>query len=199
MPFFSKDFTATALATKESTAGDYLNPSSIEDGGSVRFCILSESPLEGVEVWFTKNAGGMTKRVCPEWPSDELLAELEKQLDATVLERDGRRAIKNCTAFFVYDYDMARVRVFSANQKSLMQDINRQLSEEDYSDLSKWDVKLSRSGKVKETTYTVSIVPTKRSNTAIAKSVIEAWDSACEAGADLEALYEGGNPFGTKA
>jgi len=195
MPFFSKDFTATALATKESTAGDYLNPSSIEDGSAVRFAILSESPLEGVEVWFTKNSGGMTKRVCPEWPDRKLLSELETELDATVTERDGRQAIKNCTAFFVYDFDMEKVRVFSANQKTLLQDLNRQLSDEDYADLSKWDVKLQRTGRGTDTKYHVSMVPTKRSSTATAKAVIQAWDAACSAGADLEALYSGGNPL----
>lgn len=197
MPFFSKDFSAT-IAPKESTVGDYLNPSSIEDGSSVRFAILSESPLEGVEVWFNKASGGMTKRVTPEWPTDELLSELEAQLDAKVTERDGRKAIKACSAFFVYDFDAERVKVFSANQKTLLQDLERLCSDEDYSDLSKWDVKIGRSGRGTDTKYHVSMVPSKRSNEKIAKAVIEAWDAACKAGADLEALYEGGNPLSRK-
>ena len=199
MPFFSKDFTATALAPKESSGGAYLNPSSIEDGGAVRFAILSESPLEGVELWFNKNDGGMTKRITPSWPDPALIAELEKAVSGTLTVRDGKPAIKACSAFFVFNYDTDRVEVFSANQKSLLADIERLTSDEDYADLSQWDVKIARTGKGTDTKYYTSMVPTRRSNTAIAKAVIAAWDEACTAGADLEALYTGGNPFTGKA
>ena len=198
MPFFSSDFSAT-LAPKESSGGGYLNPSSIEDGGNVRFAILSEQPLEGVEVWFTKDGGGMTKRITPEWPDAELLSQLEKQVGGTVTERDGRKAIKSCSAFAVYDYEAEAVRVFSANQKTLLADLNRLFSDEDYSDLSEWDVKVTRTGKGTDTKYHAAMVPTKRSNTKVAQAVINAWDTACASGFDLEALYDGGNPFGVKS
>jgi hypothetical protein len=199
MPFFSKDFTAT-LAPKESNGGGgYLNPSSIADGGSARVAILSEQPLEGVEVWFTKNGGGMTKRVTPEWPDAELLAQLEKQVDGSVAERDGRPAIKRCCAFFVWNFDDESVQVFSANQKTLIADIERLTSDEDYSDLAQWDLKITRTGKGTDTKYHAAFVPTKRSNTKVAQQVISAWDDLCKAGADLEALYDGGNPFGAKS
>lgn len=197
MPFFSKDFTSSALAAKESTGG-YLNPSAISDGGSVRFCILSEEPLEGYEVWFTKDAGGMTKRITPDYPDSELLAQLEKQVSGTVTERDGKKAIKPCVSFFVYDYDAEGVRVFSANQKTLISDIERLTSDEDYADLTKWDLKVTRTGTGTDTRYHAAMVPTKRSAEKTAKAVIEAWDAACTAGADLEALYDGGNPFGAQ-
>lgn len=196
MPFFSKNF-ATTVAPKESAGGDrYLNPSSIEDGGSVRFCVLSEAPLEGWEVWFNKAEGGMTKRVTPDYPDEELLSQLEAQLKATVSERDGRRAIKRCASFFVYDYEAEQVRLFSANQKTLLADIERLVSDPDYSELADWDMKLSRTGKLTDTKYHVSMHPTQRSKAAVGKAVIEAWDEACKAGYDLEALYDGGNPFG---
>jgi len=199
MSYFTKDFSAT-LAPKESpSAGIYLNPSSIEDGSTVRFAILSESPLEGVEVWFTKNGGGMTKRITPEWPDDQLLAELCSQVDGEVAERDGKRAIKRCASFFIYDFDAEMVRVFSANQKSLLADIERLASDEDYADLSKWDLKVTRTGRLQDTRYHVAMVPTKRSIEKVAKAVIAAWNEACANGADLEALYEGGNPLPTKA
>jgi hypothetical protein len=197
MPFFSKDFTAT-LAPKDSSGGSYLNPSAIPDGGSARVAILSEQPLEGVEVWFIKAGGGMTKRVTPEWPDSELLAQLEKQVDGAVAERDGRPAIKRCCAFFVWNFDDEAVQVFSANQKTLIADIERLTSDEDYSDLAQWDLKITRTGKGTDTKYHAAFVPTKRSNTKVAQQVNEAWDVACKAGADLEALYEGGNPFGSK-
>ena len=198
MPFFSSDFAAT-LAPKESSGGGYLNASSIEDGGSARFAILSEAPLEGIEIWFNKAGGGMTKRITPEWPDTELLAQLEKQVGGSVTERDGRKAIKPCSAFAIYDYEAEAVRVFSSNQKSLLAELARLFSDEDYSDLSEWDVKVTRTGKELDTRYHASMVPTKRSNTKVAQSVINAWDEACSNGFDLEALYDGGNPFGVKS
>lgn len=197
MPFFSKDFTSTALAAKESSGGSYLNPSSIADGSSVRFCILSEEPLLGFEVWFTKDAGGMTKRITPEYPDAELLAQLEKQVGGSVTERDGKKAIKPCASFFVYDFDAEAVKVFSANQKTLLNDIDRLTSDEDYADLSKWDLKVTRTGSGTDTKYHAAMVPSKRSAEKVAKAVLEAWDTACAAGADLEALFDGGNPFGS--
>lgn len=196
MPFFSKDF-STALAEKpSSTSGGYLNPSSIEDGGSVRLAILSESPLEGWEIWFNKAGGGMTKRITPDYPDDELLSQLEDSVGGAVAERDGRRAIKRCSAFAVYDFDGEAIKVFSANQKTLLADIERLTSDEDYADLGQWDLKITRTGKGTDTKYHAAFVPTKRSNDKIAKAVFSAWDDACKAGFDLEALYDGGNPFG---
>lgn len=196
MPFFSKDF-STALEQKEGgSGGGYLNPSAIPNNQTVRLAILSESPLEGVEVWFTKAEGGQTKRITPEWPDAELLAQLEKSVGGTVTERDGRKAIKRCTAFFVYDYDDKAVKVFSANQKTLIQDIERLTSVEEYSDLSQFDLTIQRRGKDLETKYYANLIPTRRASEEIAKAVMTAWDDACKAGADLEALYDGGNPFG---
>lgn len=200
MPFpFPEEFANTALAPKESSGGGgYLNPSKIEDGSSARFCILSEQPLVGYEVWFTKYDNSMTKRITPQEPDAALLAELEADIGAKVTERDGRKSIKACTCFFVYDYADESVKVFSSNQKTLQADIMRLTSDPDYDDLSKWDMKIARSGKLTDTKYTVMMVPTKRSDTKVAKAVIQAWDAACAAGADIEALYEGGNPFGAR-
>lgn len=194
MPFFSNDF-SKSLQSKTST-GDYLNPSSIEDGGSVRFCIVSDAPLEGIEIWFNKDAGGMTKRISAEWPDDELLSQYEKEVEGVVTERDGRRAIKPCCAFFVFDYETETVRLFSANQKSLIGEINRLTSDEDYGDLSQWDMKISRDGKGTDTKYHAQMVPTKRSNGKTAALVKAAWDEAVAAGYNLDALFYGGNPFG---
>lgn len=196
MPFFSQTFTNT-IASKDSSSG-FLNPSSIEDGGSARMAILSESPLEGYESWFTKDDGKLTKRITPDYPTPALLAYLEKSIGGTVLERDGKKAIKACSAFFVYHYEDEQVKLFSANQKTLLGDINRLTSDEDYADLSSWDLKITRTGKGTDTKYSAMMVPTKRSSKEVQKAIYEAWDEACQAGADLEALYDGGNPFGTK-
>lgn len=194
MPFFSTDFTKSL--TSKSSTGDYLNPSAIEDGGSVRFAIVSDSPLEGIEIWFNKAEGGMTKRISAEWPDEELLAQYETEVNGTVTERDGRKAIKPCCAFFVFDYETESIRLFSANQKSLIGEINRLTADEDYSDLSQWDMKLTRNGKGTDTKYAAMMVPTKRSNGKVAALVSAAWAEAKAAGYSLDALFYGGNPFG---
>jgi hypothetical protein len=199
MAFFSKDFSAALAEPTSSSGGGYLNPSNIADGGEVRLAILSEAPLEGFEVWFQKHGGGMTKRITPEKPDEDLLAELEASVGGTVAERDGKKAIKRCTAFFVYEYATESVKVFSATQKSLLADIERLTSDPDYADLSQHDLKIQRRGKELETKYFAFMAPTNRKDEKVAKKVFSAWDEACRAGADLEALYDGGNPFGAKS
>lgn len=198
MPFFSKDFSAAIAPKERSEGGGYLNPSGIPDGGSIRMAILSEEPLEGVEVWFAKAEGGMTKRITPDWPDEQLLSELEKAVNGTVVERDGKKAIKRCASFFAYDYEDGTVKVFSANQATILRDLERLCSEEDYADLNQWDLKITRTGKGTDTKYALAFLPTKRSNDTTAKAVFSAWDAACKAGWSLEPLLEGGSPFGTR-
>ena len=108
MAFFTPEF-AASIAPKERGAGAYLNPSSIEDGSSVRFAILSESPLTGYEVWFTKADGGQTKRIFPASPTPAQLQAACAQLGAEVTMRDGKAAIKQAIAFFVYNYETSEV------------------------------------------------------------------------------------------
>lgn len=192
MAFFSTDFQST-LAPK--TKGDYLNPSSIPDNKTVRFAILSPSPLEGYEIWFEK-PDGQTKRISAHYPDAEMLADYEKEVGGTVIERDGKKAIKACVCFFIWDFDTEAVRLFSANQVSLLKDLNTITSDPDYADLGKFDFKLTRTGAKKDTKYNLNIIgPSKRENATIGAQVTEAWADALAQGFNLEALYYGGNPF----
>ena len=192
-PLFTQTF-AERIATPEG--GDYLNPSSITDGGQVRFSILSEEALTGYEIWFIKSAGGKTKRVVPDEPTPELLRDLEKAVEGVVDERDGKAAIKPCACLFVFDYEDEKVKLLSVTQKSILNELFRLTSDPDYEPLSAWDIKLSRKGQKMDTKYMVSMVPSRRADAAVGKRVFEAWDAACAAGYNLEALIEGGSPFG---
>lgn len=200
MAFFKdRTFTEKALAQNEG-GGQYINPSKLPDGEPLRFCILSEEPLTGYEVWFMKPDGKQTKRITPEEPDSELISEMEQKVGGDLVVYDnGRRAVKPFTAFFVYDYEAQAVRLFAASQKSLISVIERLTSDEDYEDLNQWDMKVTRTktgSKPTDVEYSAMMVPTRRANEKVGKEVITAWDAACTAGYDLEALYEGGNPFG---
>lgn len=58
MGFLSKK--ASASVNAGSSGGGYLSVSKLPDGGSVRFALLSEQPLEGYEAWGA-NAEGQSK------------------------------------------------------------------------------------------------------------------------------------------
>ena len=53
MPFLSKQ--ASAAVTSNSTGGGYLSLSKLPDGGSVRFALLTDEPLEFYECWGQAN------------------------------------------------------------------------------------------------------------------------------------------------
>jgi len=208
--FFTKDFSAS-LAPKEtdSSISRYVNPSQIGKTlpNPFRCAILSDDPLTGYEIWFDKAEGGKTKRVAAgDYPSDELLAEYEKQIPGTVAyevdfetkKPTDRKAIKRCVAFFVYDYDAEMTKVLSYTQMSLLRDIERKTSDDDYSDLTAWDLEISKITNPK-VTYTADMKPALRKRDKdIAAKIAEAWEADIAAGADIFRLMDGGNPFTSK-
>lgn len=197
--FFNKDFSST-VAARESSTGNYINPSKLDpDGGSVRFHILSDEPITGYELWFQRREDGkqVPRRSAAE-PDAALIADLEADVAGTLVVRDGRPAINPFAAFFAYDYESDEVRVFSATQKTILRELDRLTSDPDYSDLSEWDVQITRNGKGMDTKYNVDFKPTKRRG-AVAARITAAWDDAQANGADLGALFTGGSPFGSSA
>lgn len=195
MAFFKdKAFTST-LAQESSGTGLFINPSKLDpDGGSIRFSILSDEPITGYELWFEKAEGGMTPRRVPAAPDSELIDELAAEVGGRLCIREGKPQISQFAAFFVYDYDADAVRIFSATQKTILRELDRLTSDPDFEDLSQWDCQVSRKGKGTDTKYSVDMKPT-RAKGALAARVQAAWNDAREAGADLEALFTGGNPL----
>jgi hypothetical protein len=191
--FFDKSF-STAIAPKEATGG-FINPSKIEDGGSLRIAILSEEPITGQEIWLEKDGGGFAVRRTAALPTPALISELEADVDGNVCVRDGKPAINTFCAFFAWDFESESVKIFSATQKSILRELDRLTSDEDYSNLGEWDLQIGRTGKGVDTRYTVDFKPTKRKG-SIAARVAAAWEEAQANRADLGALFTGGNPFG---
>jgi len=190
------------MATKEKSTinrDDYLNPTSLDPAaGTVRMHILSENPETGFELWIQPtNGGNPVPRRVPAHPHPSLIAELEADVGGSLVVRDGRPAIKQFAAFFVWDFEAERVRIFSATQKQILQALARLTEDPDYADLSEWDVQLTRNGRDLDTKYAVDMKPTKRKGSLDAK-ITAAWDEAQGNGADLAGLFIAGvNPMGT--
>lgn len=211
MPFFSQDFTAS-LAPKESqetSREQFINPSDLGKTlpNPLRLSILSAEPLTGFEIWFDKNGGGKTKRLHPgSRPTDEHLAEYEKVIGATVAyevdfetkQPTDRKCVRQCAAFFVYDYEAEMVKLLSYTQMSLMREIDRKTGDPDYADLTQWDLEISKIQGPK-VSYGADMKPSVRAkDKAVDKKVSDAWKQAQADGYDLMALTEGGWPFGKK-
>jgi len=197
MAFFSD---AAVKATTEKAGGAYLNPSKIADGSGVRFTILSVESTDGYELWFTDAAGKAVPRRTPEEPDDTIIQELALEVGGPIMVRDGSRQIKFFTAFFVWNYDNARVELCSITQKKLREDLIRYCSDPDWSDLSATDFKLGRTGAGMDTKYTLDpAISLRTKDKALAKTITTAYTAALDSGHSIDALFTpNGDPFGSK-
>jgi hypothetical protein len=189
MGFLSK--TATAAITANSAQGGYLNPSKIADGGSIRFALLSDEPLEHYELW-AQAPDGTNKpfRFAHDPTPEDISAELG---DFVPREKsNGGIDIKFAIAVPVYNFETSTVQVLSITQKGLLRELDAISLNDDYSDLLAWDFTLSKKGVGINTEYKLLPGPRKKNTQA---DIDEAWSDAKAEGFDLERLMTGGNPF----
>lgn len=201
MTLFKDRTFSAAIAPRESAGPNttYLNPSKLSpDRGTCRFHILGE-PITGWELWIDKAEGGSVPRRIPAEPDPTLIAELEADVGGKLRRYENDRpAIAPFAAFFVYHFDPVDaepgIRVFSSSQKIILRELDRLTSDPDYADLSTWDIQITRTGKGLETKYAVDMKPTKAAGST--GTLIQAeFKAALAKGADLEALFTGGNPL----
>jgi len=190
MPFKISD-KARNQATGGNQGGGYLSPSKIPSGGSARFHIVSDAPLEYHTVWGQSPEGQLKPFRFAEDPNpDDIAAELgdfERRLNR---DETAPEPPKFAISFAVYDYESQSVRVCEFSQKSLIRELDQISQEEDYADFSQWDFKLSKEGQGLSTEYTLRPVPCKSN-----KAATDAYKAAVKAGFALERLLTGGNPF----
>ena len=74
MPFLSKQ--ASAAVNNSSTGGGYLSLSKLADGGSVRFALLTDEPLEGYESWGSSNGTNKPFRFAEEPTYEDIKVEM---------------------------------------------------------------------------------------------------------------------------
>ena len=158
MPFLTEK-AQSAVATTQT--GGYINPTKLESGGSVRFALLDDQPLEFFEVWGESGEGKLRPFRFADTPTIED-AEIEMGNEFTRrMNRDGTgvEPAKFAIAVPVFEHESQEVKIFSATQKGIIEELDRISQMEDYSDLLAWDFHLSREGTGLKTQYSLRAVP----------------------------------------
>ena len=190
MAFLSK--TASANVNSSGTGGGYLQLSKLPDGGSVRFALLSDEPLEGYEVW--GQCAGQSKpfRFEQEPTPEDITVELGDFEAREGRGGPGTADVKFFIAVPVYNYESGKVQVLQITQKSILKEIDQISQMEDYENLLEWDFTIGKKGSGLLTEYTVRPVPRKKGSQ---EHIDAAWLEAKAEGFDLGRLLTGGNPF----
>lgn len=173
--------------------GAYLNPSKIAAGSKVRFCLVSDEPLEFYECW-AEGPDGKAKpfRFDSEPSPDDMALAFGDFTRRMNREGTGPEPIKFCLALAVYNFDAAQVQVLQLSQKSLIRELDAISQMPDYDDLTAVDFLLGKEGSGLNTEYKLTPVPRKK---GADKDIAAAWDDTRSAGFDLSRLLEGADPF----
>lgn len=188
MPLLSKNAQAAVAG-----GGAYLNPSKVAAGSSVRFCLLSDEPLEMYELW-SEGPDGKAKpfRFDSEPSPDDIALALGDFTRRLNREGTGFEAIKFCLALPVYNFETARVEILQLSQKSLIRELDGISQMADYEDILAIDFLLGKEGSGLSTEYKLTPVPRKK---GADKAITEAWEETRSAGFDLARLLTNGDPF----
>ena len=118
-------------AITAGSGGGYLNPSKIQSGGSVRFALLEDQPLEFFECWGESSEGGVKPFRFSDDPSPEDIDEEMGPEFSRRLNREGTapEKVKFAIAVPVYNYESSRS---CSSLKSELDDISQM---EDYANL----------------------------------------------------------------
>jgi len=173
--------------------GAYLNPGKIAAGSSVRFCLLSDEPLEFYECWGEGTDGKAKPFRFDSEPSPDDIAlamgDFKRRMNR---EGTGFEAVKFCLAIPCYNFEAAQVQVLQLGQKKIIRELDAVSQMEDYSDILAIDFLLGKEGSGLNTEYKLTPVPRKK---GADKAITEAWEETRSAGFDLSRLLEGADPF----
>lgn len=190
MPFLSKTASATVNA---SSGGNYFSPSKLQDGGSARFALLTDTPLEFFECWITAPDGKSKPiRFGHEPTYEDVVTEAGDWTPREGRGGPGTADVKFCIAIPIFNYEAGSVQVMSISQKSIIRELDAISQEPDYEQLTDFDFTLSKKGSGLTTEYKLRPAPRKKGADA---TIAAAWEEVKSAGFDLERLLVGGNPF----
>ena len=193
MPFLSK---TAAGQVAGGGGGNYLNPGKLPSGGSFRFALLDDEPLEMFEVW-GESAEGKLKpfRFLEEPTNDDIQAELGAEYKRRESRNgDGYEMPKFVIACPAYSYESGSVAILSLSQKTLIRELDSISQEEDYQNLLEWDFSISREGTGLATEYKIRPLPSKADRDELKAT----YRKAIADGFNLRELISGGNPFPSK-
>jgi hypothetical protein len=158
-----------------SPSGNYLK----FEQGETRFRFLT-SPIVGNEYW-NHDGKPVRKRTTDSIDHSDIRPE-----------KDGRPGVpKHFWAAPVLNYREKRVQILEITQKGIMQSISALAKDGDWGTPLEYDLVVSREGEGMETKYQVIPKPAKPLDSEAKK----AWDTLRESGFNLEALYDGTDPF----
>lgn len=150
----------------------YLN---LKDYTQVTFRILGPA-ITGWEYWNTDNKPVRSRSEFTEMPQD--------------IKTEPGKPPK--ISFFwimpVWNYDTEKVQVMEITQKTIRSAILELIDNKKWGDVKGYDLTINKKGKGLETEY--SVIPSPHSD--LPKEAVEAFK---ESSINLEAMYEGGNPF----
>lgn len=173
----ASDWTTFGKTSGGSSGGAFFRPNKLKDGQSVKFRILG-SPIEGFERW-TVEQKPVVARIGEGWPEGHKW-------------RDGKEgAPRLFAAMPIWNNNDEMVQTFTFTQGSIRDAIASYVAHEDYGVPTGYDLTLTRKGSGMETEYSVVASPPK----APSDKAVAAWTAVLEKGYDLEALFEGGDPF----
>jgi hypothetical protein len=190
MAFLSK--TASAAVSSNATGGGYLSLSKLPDGGSVRFALLTDEPLEFYECWGSANGANKPFRFDFEPTYEDVVAEMGEFEPREGRGGPGTADIKFAIACPVYNYESGKVQVLQITQKSILKEIDAISQVEEYTNLLEWDMTISKKGSGLLTEYTVRPLPRKKGSQ---EHIDSAWIEAKSEGFDISRLLTGANPF----
>ena len=144
--------------------------------GENKFRIMS-SPITGWEWWETTKEGKRTpKRV-----------RINEKIDISTLEDPD--SIKRFWAMVVWNYSVSKVQILEITQKGIQKSLTSLSGDEDWgSPVDSYDVVVTRTGDGLETEYEVKPKPAT-------KTIQEIADAIKGTSINLEALYDGEDPF----
>jgi hypothetical protein len=190
MPFLSK--AASASVNSTNSGGGYLSLSKLPDGGSVRFALLSDDPLEFYESWGTADGASKPFRFNFEPTYEDVVAEMGEFEPREGRGGPGTADVKFAIAVPVYNYESGKVQVLQITQKSVLKELDQISQMEDYENLLEWDFTVSKKGSGLLTEYTLRPVPRKKGSQ---EHIDAAWLEAKSEGFDITRLLTGANPF----
>ena len=167
----TQTFLPTGYELKTNEWGNYLK---IQDGETIKIRILTNS-IVGYEYFRTTSDGGLKpirQKEAFNWtPADS---------------KDGRNP-KEFWAFVIYNYNIKAIQIWELTQQSIKKDIFALYKDADFGDPKGYDLKISRTGKDLDTTYT--IMPLNKSKFEDEEIIKQAnW-------VRLDALFDGDDPF----
>lgn len=136
------------------------------------------SAIVGYEYWNTDNKPVRSKEPFKTLPQD------------IRADKDGNPTkIKHFWCFPVYNYDAERVQIMEVTQQTIRDAIKALIDNAKWGDPKSYDLTITRSGEGFDTTYQVMPNP----HSELAENIKVQYETTK---INLEALYDGGDPFG---